>query len=364
MKRVKDKNQEVIAVAGAGKNGYEKRLKENFKFIEIPVKRSIDWKGGDLLYLWRIFRFCRKEKPDICHNFTMKPCIYGTIAQKAAGTEKIYCTVTGLGYLFQGNGFFKSIIRKAVVLLYKLAFSFADKVIFLNPEDKKLFLKLKILSEEKAELIKSSGVDLDKFSKKNVDKNGLKDIIIKNQLSSDYVVITMVARMLYEKGVEEFVEAAGILNNQRENLKFILVGPIDTHNPSGIPEKKLLKWCKDKKVSYLGRRRDIKEILFLSDIFVLPSYYGEGVPKALLEAGAMKLPLITTDHTGCREVVDDKKNGFLVEKKNSIDLKEKLLLLIDDEDLRKKMGEFSREKIKKEFNEEEVVEKNLSLYEI
>ena len=336
MKKMKEKGYTVYACAS--ENRHSEKLKEEFHFKNFPLKRSVDLLGRDLLYFYRVYSFCRKEKPFLCHNFTIKPCIYATLAQRMAGVEQIYCTITGVGYSFEKKG----LLQKVVVFLYKRALKRTNKVIFQNPDDRQLFIDLGIVKE--GELIKSSGVDTEKFSQIKEEKED--------------VTVTLISRMLYTKGVREFVEAA----KEIKGAKFLLVGPMDKENPEAVTEKQMEEW--KKYVQYLGETENTKEILSKTDIFVLPSYYREGVPKVLLEAGAMGLPLITTNTSGCRETVDDAVNGFLIKPKKKKELIKKLNILINDKDLRRRMGQASREKVEKEFDEKMVVEKTIKCYHL
>ena len=221
-----------------------------------------------------------------------------------------------------------------------------------------------IIEEEKTEVIKGSGVNTEKFSLKNIDEEVREKIKKEIDYNKEKIFVTLISRMLWQKGVKEFVEAAETLKKRHNNIEFLLVGPIDKENPSGIPEKEIEGWEEEEIIKYLGERKDVREILSLSHIFVLPSFYREGVPMILLEAGAMKLPLITADATGCKEAVENEKNGFLVEPKNSEDLMEKIEILINDKELREKFGEESRKIMEEEFSEEKVVKKTIRIYNL
>ena len=382
MVEMKNNNFQVFAFGSETEKEIPKKIKEQgVEFINIPLRRGLDFFGRDKIYFLRVFFLCRKYKFDICHNFTIKPCTFATLAQHFAGVKNVYCTITGLGYSFEKKGF----LNKIVVFLYKKSLKYAEKVFFQNPDDRNLFVELKIVKPEKAVLIKSSGVDLKEFSSDGILRQGPrlssstssslprgsaerpqddKEMVGDDKGKEDKrIVVTLVARMLWSKGIKEFVEAAEGLKQKYDNVKFLLVGPIDKENPSGIPKKKIEEWQEQKTIKYLGEQKDIKGILFATDIFVLPSY-GEGVPKVLLEAGAMGKPLITTDVAGCREVVENNVNGFLVKEKDSQDLAEKLEILIKDKDLREKMGRASREKMEREFDVREVVRSYIREYEI
>ncbi len=342
----------------ANDDDYTEKLKEDFDYYKIEINRKGKNPFSDLKLIFGIYGICKKKKPDMCHNFTIKPCIYGTLAQKMAGVKNIYCTITGLGYSFEK----KNTLNKMVIQLYKFSLKYADKVVFQNPDDRDMFVDFKIVKKENTEVIKSSGVDTDKFFREDFHKYNNKN---------GKTVITLISRMLWQKGIKEFVKASQILKSKYNNLEFLLVGPIDDENPSAIPKKQIKEWEEKGLIKYLGGKKVIKEILSKTDIFTLPSLYREGVPKILLEAGAMELPLITTDVPGCREVVDDPgkssendlgtsgQNGFLVEPGNSQDLAEKIEILIKDKDLRERFGKASRKKIVEEFDEKIVIGKYL-----
>ncbi len=366
MQEMKKLNFKVYACSPRETSYFYEKLEKEFTFKEFPLKRSIDLFGRDFLYFLRVFWFCRKEKLNICHNFTIKPCIYATLAQKLAGVEKIYCTITGLGYAFEKEGF----LKKIVVFLYKIALKKAEKITFQNPDDRDLFISLEILPKEKTKLIKSSGVDVEYFSKEKVKEGEREEIISEFDLKNK-TVVTLIARMLYQKGVENFAEAAEIIKKkavdtwcQQQDVEFLLVGPFDLENPSGVPEEKIREWDKRGFIKYIGERRDVREILSVSDIFTLPSNSREGVPKILLEAGAMELSLITTNVSGCKEAVKDGANGFLIEPNNSKLLAEKIEDLINNKEKRKIFGKRSREIVKKEFADTKVVKETITMYNI
>ncbi len=374
MREVKREGYKVYACSAVTNKNYKRELEEEFNFVEFPLKRRIDLWGRDILYLIRVYRFCKKEKIKICHNFTIKPCIYATIAQRLAKVETIYCTITGAGYTFEKEG----LLKKFVSFLYKISLCHAKKVIFQNPEDKDMFVNLNIIEKEKTVLIKSSGVNTKYFSLENSNKEIEENIKKEINYSEEKLVITFISRMLWRKGVKEFVEAADILREKYDNLEFLLVGPIDMGNPSAILKEEIDSWVERGLVKYLKKRDCVREILAISNIFVLPSFYREGVPRSLLEAGSMGLPLITTNAPGCREVVEDGVNGFLVEPRDGGDVADKIDDLIeimtkgkkfsikyddtDKEEIKTAFGKASREKIKREFSEEKVIKETLKVY--
>jgi len=362
MVEMKKRGFAVFAVAPVtNREIVEKIEKEGIKFVKIPLKRGLNLWGRDLFYFLRVFFLCKKEKFFLCHNFTIKPCIFATLAQKLAGVKNIYCTITGLGSAFEKRG----LLRNMAIFLYKFSLKFSNRVFFQNPDDKLLFLKLKIIKGEKAKVILGSGVDLKEFSPSNINQE--KFINLKKELGikdgERKIVVSLISRMLWNKGIGEFVEAVKVLKKKYPYLECLLVGPIDRENPSKIKEATIKKWEKEKIIKYLGERKEIKEIIAISDIIVFPSYR-EGVPRILLEAGAMEKPIVTSNVPGCREVVQDQKNGFLIKPKEVGELIKKIEILVKNKKLRKKFGENSRRLIKEKFDVEKIVKETIQMYNL
>jgi len=346
------------------------------EYIEVLVKQGvehhtliIDRKGtnpvNELKTVWQLYRIFRKERFDVVHGFTIKPNIYGDIAAKMAGVPAVINTVTGLGYVFTGNGEKRRLLRILVVALYKFAFKFASRVIFLNDDDFELFRRYGIGDSGRGIVIRSEGIDSDRYSVSNVRRDKLDEVLNELGLSEDcgQLVVTMIARLIWDKGVREFVEASRLVKSKHANVLFLLVGQIDEGNPAAVPEEYVTGVEREGLVRYLGRREDIPEILSISDIVTLPSYYREGIPRVLLEAMSMCKPVITTNSVGCKEVVMEGKNGYLVQPKDHMALASAIETLIIDEQLRIKMGEYGRHKVLREFEESGVVERIVRIYD-
>lgn len=284
-----------------------------------------------------------KTKPDLILHFTVKPVIYGSIA---AGLLRIPTVnnITGLATLFIRPNLLTAISKK----LYKFSQQFASIVFFQNSDDLILFTeKLKLLNVNKADLLPGSGVNLKKFTP-----------IPKENIKSNFIFL-LISRMIYDKGIKEFVDAAKILLDKGYLAEFQLLGPLDYENVSGIRYNDIINWEKHGVIKYLGTTNNVKKYIRDSDCVVLPSYR-EGTPRSLLEAAAMGKPLITTNTIGCKEVVDNNKNGFLCKLKDPLDLAnkmEKMLKLTKTQ--RIKMGENSRKKIEDQFDEIIVINKYL-----
>jgi len=345
----RDAGYEVhIASRSSTNTEIEQLNQEQLQFHYIDFYRGSTRAWQELKILRDLNKLYREVQPDIVHHVTIKPVLYGTLIARWVGGIQILNAISGLGYLFIAQGW-KSSIRKKLLLWGYRALLHHKKVyiLFQNPDDQTLFSQNKITYPEHAFIIKGSGVDLNKFAFKPIPKGRPK--------------IILVARMLWDKGVGEFVQAAMILKNQNLDLEFILVGSNDSGNPKSIPTQQLEQWHKSKTLDWLGERKDIVQLLTDSHIAVLPSYR-EGLPKFLIEAAAIGRPIIATDVPGCREVVKNAENGTLVPARDAKQLSIAINKLANDSKLLVTMGKNSRLIAEQEFSIEQVVEKTLALY--
>ena len=244
-----------------------------------------------------IYNAIKDLKIDILHTFTAKPNIYGTFAARKAGVPIVLNLVEGLGSFYVNNSLKNIVVRKIMESLYKRAFKLSNGCVFVNTSDPEYMIKKKIIKKEKVKIIKSVGVDLEKFSMKNYSKEKLLKIRKKLEVE-DKIVILMVARAIWDKGVKEYYDAAKILKSKYKNVEFLYAGGTDTGNPSCASEE----FLKNGSVKWLNHRDDIVDITAISDIYVLPSFR-EGLPVTLLEASAMAKPIVTTDTVGCKDVI-------------------------------------------------------------
>lgn len=358
MKALVKKGYNVYVVVPPGK------FSEKFKEYGIKVIYYTIIRGGlnpfrEFMTILELYRIFKRQKFDLVNTFTIKPNIYGALAGKLAGVPIIINHVTGLGYIYTDNSLKAKILRLISSLLYRISFKIAKKVIFQNRDDAEDLKNL--IDIHKSLVIGGTGVNVKYFSPNN--KNKVKVYNLKKELSirENTIVITLIARLLFHKGIKEVVEAAPLLTKKYRNLLFLIVGGIDKGNPGAITEDFLLESRKNPYIRFLGERDDIKEVLTLTDIYTLPSYR-EGIPRTVLEAMAMCKPIVTTYAPGCRQTVEEGKNGFLVPVKDSYALASALERLILNKNLREKMGKASREKVLREFSDEVVVKNVLSLY--
>ncbi|EKO3846188.1 glycosyltransferase family 4 protein [Vibrio harveyi] len=318
---------------------------------EVNFSRS----GNSLLFelksLINIRNIIKIIKPDIVHSVTIKPVIYtGLVLQSFPQPPAFVAAISGLGYVFTAQNLRAKITKICVSIMYKISLRTKRKVIiFQNTSDQKILSRIVNLSENDKTLIKGSGADLSIY-KYLPEPCGSKKIV------------TMACRLLKEKGVYEFVEAAKSIKNEYLNVEFWLIGSVDPDNPNSIPQSEIDDWVKQGAIKAFGHRDDIPDLFAQSHIVTMPSFYGEGVPKVLIEAAACGRPIITTDNPGCRDAVIDNKTGLLVPIKNSNALVEGLKALLVDEEKRVEMGWQAREYAVKEFDVSNVVTKHLDIY--
>ena len=305
--------------------------------------------------IYNIYNAIKPLDLDILHTFTAKPNVYGTLAGKIAKVPRILNLVEGLGSFYVEDTFKNRVVRRLIETLYKVVFSLSQQVVFVNSDDPNYLEEQNVISPDKITIIKSVGIDTKIFSPEAIDSEEITDLRASLGLGTK-VVVLMVARAIWHKGVREFYEAAAKLSDN-EDIQFILVGDIDEGNHSSADKT----YLKSGSALWLGHRDDILQLTSMSDIYVLPSYR-EGVPRTLLEAASMGKPIVTTDTVGCREVVKDGYNGFLVPVKNTESLSQKIQLLAQDEGMRKIMGDNGRILAINEFGVHKIVEQYLHLY--
>lgn len=337
------KGYKVYAICPRGEK-FHLFAEHGIEALSYHIERSSLNIFKELKTIKHIYDVVKPLELDILQNFTAKPNIYGSIVGRLAKVPMVVNAITGLGSFYLSQTVKAKIVKSFMEFLYKNINKNVNYVIFQNSDDINYFIKKKLVSKEKAILIKSSGIDTDNFQP--LEKSSI----------NDPLCVLMIARAIWHKGIKEYYEAATILSYK--NVEFILIGATDEGNLSCANERYLSQG----NVQWLGHRDDIKEQIEKCDIFVLPSYR-EGVPRTLLEAASMGKVIVTTNAVGCKEVVDDGVNGFLVPIGSSKRLSEKIEQLIDDRDLRESMGKNGRIKVLKEFDVQIIVEKYMELYE-
>jgi N,N'-diacetylbacillosaminyl-diphospho-undecaprenol alpha-1,3-N-acetylgalactosaminyltransferase len=325
------------------------------RHIPVDLHRFIN-PLADIRLITQFYQIFRKENFDIVHNFTIKPNTFGTITAYIAGCKRIFNSVTGLGFMFydpEENSIISKTIKSGIKFLFKISSHLAEKTWFQNPDDVNYFIENRLIKPEKVVLIKSSGVNLNEW--KLPDKETIATLKCEAGFDSEDILVIMVTRALHSKGIHEFLYAMEELTEKYPKVKFVLAGSAEEDLDRGVPASFLQEKSSQYPFFWLGHQNNVLKLFAISDIVVHPSYYREGVPRCLLEAMALKKPIVTTDSVGCRETVDDGVNGFLVPIKDGQKVTEKIDYLIQNPELRNKMGNAGFEKVKLEFEESLIV---------
>ena len=318
-----------------------------FVLHELRLERSGTSLFKELKTVFAIRGLVKKVQPDLIHSVTIKPVLYTGLATRFSDIAQV-ASISGLGFVFISEGFKAYVVRKLVSLFYKVALRRDNtKVIFQNPNDKELFISEGIIKPNQAIIIKGSGVDLNKYE-------------VVDQPDGEPVVM-LLARLLVDKGVGEFVDAARLLKFQNISCRMVLVGDIDD-NPKSVSITQLKNWVDDGLIEYWGFSENVSETYAKSNIVVLPSYR-EGLPKSIIEAAACGRAVITTDVPGCRDAITPAVTGLLVPVKDAAALAEAIAKLCVDHDLRHQFGVAGRLLAQTEFDIDSVVNQHLALYQ-
>lgn len=338
-----------VAVVGKNTGLRDKVEALGLEFIELPMNSTGKNLRQELKTLWFLYKLYGREKGAIVHHVGLKNIVWGGFAAKLRRVDGVINAVSGLGIIF--SDFNPSKLRKFLIPVIKWNMNARNvSVIFQNHEDQSLFEALGITKNCKVHFIKGSGVDLDQYP-----GNAHSD--------SGPVRIIFGGRMVRDKGVLDIIKAAEILRKEYQGrVEFVLCGGISS-NPFAVTREELETLCDGKYLQWLGYRDDMPEQYAHSDIMCFPSYYREGVPKAVIDASAAGLPIVTCDSIGCRDTVIEGINGFLINPKSPQELADKLKLLIDHEELRLKMGKASRKIAEKEYDVNKVVMKHMAIYD-
>lgn len=314
-----------VVVTGPNRDNVEKIEELGARFVEIPMNKNGVNPIADLKYLKALVALFRSERPDVTLGYTIKPVIYGSIAAKIAKVKKRVAMITGAGYTFTAKTPKARAIKAVVSLLYKIGLSCADTVIFQNPDDRDQFVGEHLLKSEKCRIVSGSGVNTEKFSVAAYPKQ---------------LTFFMLSRVMYSKGIREYLEAAARVKEKYPQVRFMLLGAVEGIQDS-LQQSELAVYTENGIVEHFGETDTVADYYKQCSVYVLPSYR-EGTPRTVLEAMAMGRAIITTDAPGCRETVQNNENGFLVPVKDSGALAEKMEYFIENPDAVKTMGEKSR----------------------
>ena len=323
--------------------------------ISVPMYRWLSpWE--DFKYCWRLWREMRCCKCELVLNFATKPNIFGTFAGKFAGARLNYLHVVGLGAGFESRSNFRGkVMRWMFFRLYRLACQWSNKVWFTNKQDRLFFIDRGLISDKNTVLSRNY-LDTDEYAIELISDQRKNEARSLCRLADGEKMVIMVARMIWQKGIREFAEAAELLRDTHPKLKFILVAPLETGSQDAVPEAYVREKEKSANLKWLGFQNDVKCLYAIADLAVLPTYYKEGgYPRALLEPMAMGKPVITTTSEDCRGTIEEGKNGFLVPIQDSQALTAAIAQVMSDDELREKLGAYSRVKAVRDFDERSIV---------
>lgn len=349
LRAARDRGYRVESLAPRGSPALERLRSEGFRVHGVSLSRRGLRVWEELASLRELQKLYSKLEPDLVHHATIKPVIYGTIAARWAGVPAVVNAVTGLGYVYTGADVRARLLRPVVDRLCRFAFRHQNqRFIFQNADDQATLEQSGSVMPAESALIPGSGVDVERFAP------------APEQCGKPLVVLP--ARMLWQKGVSEFVDAAKQLRTAGNGARFALVGGVDEGNPGGVTEGRLHEWIAEGVVEWWGPVEDMPGVYRAAHVVVLPSYR-EGLPKVLLEASASARPVVTTDAPGCRDAVIDGETGYLVPAKDSHALAQRIRMLLESPGLRKRMGEAGRRLAVERFSTDRVVEATLRVYD-
>jgi glycosyltransferase involved in cell wall biosynthesis len=320
-----------------------------FKYHRLPLSRRGKNPVEEIRTLVAAWRLLSQIQPDLVHLLTIKPVIYGGLAARIAGTPAVVATITGLGQMFAESGLSGALLRRLVRILYRFAVRHSNtRIIVQNRHDGDVLVGSGIVDRASTRLIRGSGVDLETFRP------------VAEMAGCPIVILP--ARLIWEKGVGDFVSAARILRRRGCTARFALVGDTHPSNPRAVPARDIERWVEEGVVEWWGRREDMPGVFAQSAVVCLPTTYGEGVPKVLIEASAAGRPVVASDIPGCREIVSDGENGVLVPAGNIEALAAALQYVLEDPVARTRMGQRGRQIAEAEFGEDQVARQVLDVY--
>jgi glycosyltransferase involved in cell wall biosynthesis len=322
---------------------------EGFRLLPIKLARSNRRSPHEFVTIFELIKLYRRERPDLVQHVALKPILYGSVAAWVAATPAVVNAFAGLGYAFMGSGAKKRLLRGLVSAALRWALALPQsRVVVQNEDDAAELVESRIVRDtRRVRIIRGVGVDTEKF--------------VPPVAENSEPMIVLAGRMLWDKGIREFVEAAQLLRTAGIPARCVLVGMVDRENPAAISEAQLRAWQQDGLIEWWGHRDDMPTILASAQMVVLPSYR-EGLPKVLLEAAACGRPLVATDVPGCREVVKDGVNGLLVPSHDAASLGRAIARLLQDSPLRRRMGMCSRQLVLNEFTVAKITQNMLDLY--
>ncbi|GAP07537.1 glycosyltransferase [Anaerolinea thermolimosa] len=346
---LREQGHEVALVSPNGQ--YASALQgAGFRWVcwEVGRQSLTPWK--ELGALLRLVKIYREERPDVVNHLTIKPVLYGGFAAKLVGVPRVVSNITGRGYVLVSEERKARLLRPLVLTLYRFILQSArQQALFENDSDRNFFIKQGLIRPERAHLLTGLGVDIERFHP-----------VVHNH---KVPLVLFAGRFLREKGVEELVEAGKILRQRGVSFRLVLTGDVDPGNPLSLEQETVQTWVNTGLAEWWGFQSKMEDIYAQADVFVFPSFYGEGLPSALMEAAACGLPIVASDLPGCRAAVEDGVNGFIVPVRDVESLANRLEDLLRSEDLRREMGTASRQIALQRFNQNAVNRQILAVME-
>jgi glycosyltransferase involved in cell wall biosynthesis len=349
--QLKALGHEVVMLSPAGEFG-ARFAPHGLRWITLGMRRESLNPYREAVSLRELIRILKHERPDLLHSFTLKCAVYGAFASRAAGVPAVVNAVAGMGYVFTSDQIKARALRPIVKMLMRQTLGARNsRLILQNPDDADSFNQFRIAPAQHIRVIRSSGVDTTRFSPAARAERPPR------------LRVLLAARLLWEKGVGEFVDASRLLKQQGRDIEFLLAGMPDPGNPRSVACAEVERWQSDGLLTWLGHVEDMPALLRSVDVMALPSYYREGVPKSLIEGAASGLAIVTTDLPGCREVVSEHGiDGLHAEPRNAIALAGRIAMLDDDRDLLRALALRAREKALEHFDEQMVIRRTIDVY--
>ncbi len=361
MRALLDNGIRVYAIAPPGRF-VEEIESLGVEFVPWRLDRRSVNPISEVISLVRLVRIYRRLKPDVVQHFTIKPNLYGAIAARLSGVTVVVGGVTGLGYAFAQDSR-RRVLRSFAALLYRMSAALSDRLIFQTAHDADLLFGASGAFRSKALVVPGgSSVDLAVFSPDSVNPKDQDEMRASLGIPANALVVTMASRLLYDKGVLEFVETARTIRAKREDTVFIMAGAADPANPDSVTNEDLNEWAESGDVLIAGHVSDMPRLLSISDIVVLPTYYPEGIPRVLIEAAAMRKPIVSTTIPGVAEIVEDGANGILVPPRDAPSLVSAIQELLDNPKTRSNYGAAGRLKAERDYDDKAVAERYLAEY--
>lgn len=350
--QLKEQGHEVVMLSPPGEFG-DRFAGHGLRWVRLAMDRASLNPLREVGTLRELTRVLREERPDLLHNFTVKCAVYGALAARAAGVPAVVNAVAGMGYVFSSDATLARALRPLVKLLMRGTLGTArSRLILQNPDDAEAFRRARLVPERQIRVIRSSGVNLARFQPAEAAD------------AARPLRVLLAARLLWEKGIGEYVDAARLLRSQGRRVECILAGTPDPGNPRSVPRAQVEQWAAEGLVDWRGHVDDMPALMRSVDVMALPSYYREGVPKSLVEAAACNLAIVTTNLPGCREVVrEDGIDGLHVEPRSAASLAGALARLDDDRALLRRLGAQARANALQHFDERMVIGKTLEVYD-